>query len=85
MLFRAGVNPEARANTVSKKKQLALHKHLQEILDVSVRVDTNYGNFPDGFFAKIRSDKESCPNCGTDIKRIEVGGRGTYFCTSCQR
>ncbi len=28
---------------------------------------------------------EKCPNCGHEIKKIYVGGRGTYYCSSCQK
>jgi len=26
-----------------------------------------------------------CPRCGTEIRRIVVGGRSTYFCPGCQK
>lgn len=29
--------------------------------------------------------KKICPYCGDDIKKIKVGGRGTYYCEKCQR
>lgn len=29
-------------------------------------------------------EKEPCPICKTPIKKIFVGGRGTYFCPNCQ-
>lgn len=30
-------------------------------------------------------EKEPCINCGTIIKKIKVGGRGTYLCPVCQK
>ena len=30
-------------------------------------------------------EKEPCINCGTIIKKIKVGGRGTYYCPECQK
>jgi formamidopyrimidine-DNA glycosylase len=27
---------------------------------------------------------EPCRSCGTEIKRIVVGGRSTHYCTRCQ-
>ena len=30
-------------------------------------------------------ENEPCPKCGTIIKKIKVGGRGTYFCPTCQK
>ena len=29
--------------------------------------------------------KDTCPECGSKIKKIRVGGRGTYFCPNCQK
>lgn len=29
--------------------------------------------------------KEKCPNCGHIIEKIRVGGRGTYYCSNCQK
>ena len=29
--------------------------------------------------------KEICPKCGSSIKKIKVGGRGTYYCPCCQK
>jgi formamidopyrimidine-DNA glycosylase len=28
---------------------------------------------------------EPCSTCGTPIKKIVVGGRGTHFCPTCQK
>jgi formamidopyrimidine-DNA glycosylase len=28
---------------------------------------------------------EPCPRCGSEIKRITFGGRGSHFCGRCQR
>ena len=30
-------------------------------------------------------DKGNCPNCGKAITKIKIGGRGTYYCTKCQK
>ena len=28
---------------------------------------------------------EPCPRCGTTLKQITLGGRGTTFCPGCQK
>lgn len=33
---------------------------------------------------KVHTMKK-CPTCKEDIKKIRVGGRGTYFCLNCQK
>lgn len=32
----------------------------------------------------FRADGEPCQRCGTIVKKIRVGGRGTHFCPKCQ-
>ena len=29
-------------------------------------------------------DGTACPNCGTEIEKIKVAGRGTHYCPVCQ-
>jgi formamidopyrimidine-DNA glycosylase len=42
-----------------------------------------------GEFAKrlkvYGKEDEACPRCKDEIKRTVVAGRGTFFCTRCQR
>ena len=30
-------------------------------------------------------EKEKCKKCNSTIIKIKVGGRGTYYCPSCQK
>lgn len=30
-------------------------------------------------------DNDPCPDCGTPIRKIEIGGRGTSYCPNCQK
>ena len=30
-------------------------------------------------------DKGMCPNCSNQIKKVKIGGRGTYYCEKCQK
>jgi formamidopyrimidine-DNA glycosylase len=41
------------------------------------------GEFQNHFRVYDRED-EPCPVCGTAIRRIVVGQRGTHFCPTCQ-
>ena len=42
------------------------------------------GSMQDEFLVHT-SEGLPCPRCGTEIRRIVVDGRSTYFCPSCQR
>ena len=41
------------------------------------------GSMQDEFLVHTR-EGQPCNRCGTEIKRIVVGGRSTYFCPGCQ-
>jgi formamidopyrimidine-DNA glycosylase len=36
-------------------------------------------------FRVYRRAGEPCPRCGTPIEKTRVGGRGTWYCPSCQQ
>jgi formamidopyrimidine-DNA glycosylase len=42
------------------------------------------GGMQDEFLVHTR-EGEPCRRCGTEIERIVVGGRSTYFCPGCQK
>ena len=43
-----------------------------------------YGNYQNFLMVHARENRE-CKICGCPILKIRVGGRGTYFCTNCQK
>jgi formamidopyrimidine-DNA glycosylase len=93
-LWYAKIHPETAANSLSDSKIEALYQGIiksieQGIADRGTSVDDYldiYGK--EGGHAKnlqvFRQDGDPCPRCGTVIKKIRVGGRGTHFCPSCQ-
>ena len=46
-------------------------------------VDGARGSFQDRFLVH-RREGEPCVDCGTTIRKLVVGGRGTYVCERCQ-
>src|SRR4029079_1493608 len=42
------------------------------------------GSMQDEFLVH-RREGEACFRCGTEIRRMVIGGRSSYFCPGCQR
>jgi formamidopyrimidine-DNA glycosylase len=42
------------------------------------------GSYQDHFLTYGREGKK-CFDCKGEIKRIKIGGRGTFYCPACQR
>jgi formamidopyrimidine-DNA glycosylase len=94
-LWYAKIHPETLASKLNDQEIEALYqgiiKAIEEgISDRGTSVDDYldiYGK--QGGHAKnlnvFRQDGGPCSRCGTTIKKIRVGGRGTHFCPSCQK
>jgi formamidopyrimidine-DNA glycosylase len=94
-LFRARIHPERAANSLSDKEKELLFRQIRETLHEAIRhkgssVDqyVQLSGAP-GDYVKYHKvyDREGkpCLVCKAPIKRISLGGRGTYFCPRCQR
>lgn len=94
-LFRAGIHPARPSSSLSdgEKEKLfkAIHGVLTEAIqcggssvDTYVRLSGKKGSYAAHHRVYGRQD-EPCFNCKTHIKRIPLGGRGTYFCPKCQK
>ncbi|MFH1199161.1 MAG: DNA-formamidopyrimidine glycosylase [Candidatus Omnitrophota bacterium] len=94
-LFRSRISPERPANSLTDKEKGLLYKEIKDVLteairyggssvDDYVRVSGKQGSFAAHHKVYARENKP-CLVCGTKIKRIALGGRGTYFCPKCQK
>jgi formamidopyrimidine-DNA glycosylase len=89
-LHRARIHPVTPANALSRQAVNRLH----EAIDWSLQRGIEQGGatiihqraFPiDGFPAVHGREGEPCPVCGTAVRKIRVGARGTYYCPRCQK
>jgi formamidopyrimidine-DNA glycosylase len=93
-LFRAGIHPLRAAGRLTGAQWERLRVAIEEALSAGIdaqgasiddfrHVDGARGSFQDRFLVHRRAG-EPCPNCGREIRKIVVGGRGTYVCEHCQ-
>jgi formamidopyrimidine-DNA glycosylase len=96
-LFLAKVHPQTISKDITLPQARKIHRYLIDIMQQSVLSggstarDKKYIR-PDGTpgqnqfsFRVYQRAGEPCPKCGTPIKRISLGGRGTFFCPKCQK
>ena len=95
VLFKARINPQRKANSLSgKEKEKLFHeivktlkeaiKHKGSSVDQYVQLSGKPGDYARFHKVYDRVGKP-CLVCKTPIKRISLGGRGTYFCPKCQK
>ncbi len=93
-LFAAGIHPLRASRSLDQQEIAALHRSIRAVLKRAVKNQgasiRNYRR-PDGSvgraheeFAVAHRGGQPCPRCSTEIVRIVVGQRGTFFCPRCQ-
>ena len=93
-LFRAGIRPRQLAGRLSRTRLERLHSSLKTVLQEAITLGgSSVSDYVDadgvrGFFQMqhrvyLRGG-QPCLVCGTPIRRILIGGRGTHYCPHCQ-
>ncbi|MFZ0041115.1 MAG: bifunctional DNA-formamidopyrimidine glycosylase/DNA-(apurinic or apyrimidinic site) lyase [Solirubrobacteraceae bacterium] len=93
-LFRARIHPLRVAGSLRRPQLQALREAIDYALAAGIEakgatiddfrhVDGARGSFQDLFMVHQRAG-EPCPRCATTIRKLVVGGRGTYVCERCQ-
>jgi formamidopyrimidine-DNA glycosylase len=93
-LWRAKLNPEQPAATLTRAEATRLHDQIIAVLAESITAGgTSVHTFVDatgkrgGFQERLNvygREGLPCPVCQTPIVKIKVGQRGTHYCPHCQ-
>lgn len=95
ILFKAKVNPQKKVDRLTKKEKERIYNYMQVILKKAISLNgdstSDYrllsgekGGYQNCHLVYNRKSKD-CFDCNGKIKRIVVGGRGTYYCPKCQK
>ncbi len=94
-LFAARIHPLAKAGRLSKKRAEELYRSILETLKLAIEHrGSSISDYVDGWgepggyqqmHAVYGRTGEPCPRCGTPVRRIVLGQRGTHYCPRCQR
>lgn len=95
ILFRAGIHPLSATARLSARRTAALHAAILETLEEAISFrGSSVSDYVDGDGERgsfqlrhqvYRKQGEACPRCGSAIRRIVLGQRGTHYCPCCQR
>ncbi len=93
-LFRAGIQPGRRTESLKISELIKLHEAIGQVLLAGIQANgTSFRDYRDGE-GKIGLFQESlmvygrggqnCKVCGCRLERQKIGGRTTVFCPNCQ-
>lgn len=94
-LYLAKVMPNRKANSLSVAETKNLLVAVREVINKGIKYGgasaANYvdimglgGTYQDHFLV-YKKDGHKCGKCGGKIQKMKIGGRGTFYCPSCQR
>lgn len=90
-LHLAGLHPLAKSDTIKRKQAENLWRSIRQVLEDGIRrngtsIDWIYRGGQNQNYLHVYGRKnEPCLQCGTPIRKIVVGQRGTHFCPQCQK
>jgi formamidopyrimidine-DNA glycosylase len=94
-LWRARIDPRRIVATLEADEIERLHSAIRTVLEQGIEHEgttVSWYRKPDGtpggfqsFFKVYDRAEQPCSNCGTPIRKLWLGQRGTHFCPVCQR
>lgn len=95
ILFKSKIHPEKITTKITENEITDIVKNTKTILKKAIKLrgtstsdfrdtDGKKGRYKDMLKAYGKTNTP-CETCGTAIKKIVVGGRGTHYCPKCQR
>jgi formamidopyrimidine-DNA glycosylase len=94
ILFLSHINPWKKARDLNNNELDSIILNTREILNKAIELggttirtyvslDNKKGEFQDELYVHSRINEE-CKICNSIIKKDFIGGRGTYYCPTCQ-
>jgi formamidopyrimidine-DNA glycosylase len=84
ILYLAGVRPDRASSSLTEQEIKGIYRNTRLVLRRAIRTGGD-PEFPPEFLVSRSGRGDGCTRCDTDIEKIKVGGRTSYFCPQCQR
>lgn len=91
ILYRAKIHPKRKASELSTDETQRLYDAIKFVVNERIRLNGKEG-FKDlhqkrgGYIPSMGPNmkQQNCPECGTAIEKLSLGGGHVYLCPSCQ-
>jgi len=91
ILYRARLHPKRKASELDTEEKRSLYDAIRLVLNERIRLNGKdrfqdlYGN-QGGYMPAMGPNmkQQTCPECGTSIEKLSLGGGHVYLCPNCQ-
>jgi len=95
ILFKAGISPFRKSNELKEDEISRLYSSIRNVLNAAIRkFGTSYSAYRtisgeqgtnQKFLQVYQRTNQPCYRCGSNISKIIMGSRSTFYCPNCQR
>ena len=84
VLYQSRIYPARASNKLDKNQAQEIYKNITKVLNYAIEKKANPRKFGNSYLFPHRSEEGLCPRCGSNLKKIKISGRTSYFCPKCQ-
>ena len=91
ILYRARIHPKRKASELNAEEKRSLHDAIRLVLKERIRLNGKdqfhdlhgkQGSYTPAMGPNMK--QQTCPECGTSIEKLSLGGGHVYLCPKCQ-
>ncbi|AGC75266.1 formamidopyrimidine-DNA glycosylase [Nonlabens dokdonensis] len=84
ILYQAKTHPKIKVENMMEKGIEDVFNAMKKVIEVAIEKDAHYSDFPQDFLMHFREEGGICFHTNDEIKKIQLGGRATYFSPNWQ-
>ncbi len=84
ILYQAEVHPKKPIDELDDGVLKEIFTKTRHVLRTAIERGADPDRFPNSWLIPQRHEGGHCPQCGGEVKNIQVSGRSAYYCPNCQ-
>lgn len=84
ILYQARVHPKTKVNELDRDTLSRIYQQMKAVLQTAIECRAEPDQLPDTYIIPQRHEGGICPTCEGEVQQLEVSGRTTYYCPTCQ-
>ncbi len=85
VLFQVGVHPSTPVKKLDDGDLGKIYNTIRRVLRTTITHKADPDDFPRTYFTGKRESNRACPRCSGTIRKAQISGRPTYYCSRHQK